>query len=71
MEAFIDTTSHHPGLLPCSSRRRRGGGGGEVSEGTGVIERGQRGRSDTGRQETYSVNHTLRQDLFWTHRNPI
>jgi len=29
-----------------------------VSEETGVIERGQRGRSDTGHQETNSVTHT-------------
>lgn len=29
-----------------------------MSEETGVIERGQRGRSDTGHQETHSVNHT-------------
>lgn len=50
------------GLLSCCSRsRRRGGGGGEVSEEeTGVIERGQRGRSDTVHQET----HTLWRDLF-------
>ena len=52
------------GLLSCCSRRRRrrggGGGGGEVSEETGVIERGQRGRSDTGHQDT----HTLWRDLF-------
>lgn len=45
------------GLLSCCSRRRRGGGE-EVSEETGVIERGQRGRSDTGHQETHSVTHT-------------
>lgn len=29
-----------------------------MSEETGVIERGQRGSSDTGHQETHSVTHT-------------
>lgn len=58
------------GVPPTLQKEQEQEGGGKVSEETRVIERGQRGRSGSGHQETCTGTHTLWQDLFKRHRYP-
>lgn len=58
MEAFSEREHPRSVCSPVAAEEEEEGGG-KVSEETGVIERGQKGRSDTGHQETCSINHTV------------